>query len=54
MKNASNDTFVLIRGTQGDFADRHEDAVELRVLHVLEHHALGALLLDDAFVVRGD
>ena len=52
MKNASKTTFFWSAGGERDLADRHEHAVELRVLHVLQHDALGALLLHDPLVVR--
>src|SRR6185295_9786907 len=43
---------LLVRRRQDDLRDRHERLRELRVLDVLQHHALGALLLRDALVVR--
>ena len=42
----------LIGGGQRHLRNRHEDGLEFRVLVVLQHHALGALLGDDALVVR--
>ena len=43
---------ALIGRREHDLRDRHEDLRELGVLHVLQHHALGALLLQHALVVR--
>src|SRR3712207_8199152 len=42
----------LLLGRQRDLRDRQQDLAELRLLHVLQHHALAALLLDHALVVR--
>ena len=42
---------LLLCGRQRDLGDREQDHLELRVLHVLQHHALGALLAHDALVV---
>ena len=52
VKNASKRDLRPIRGAERDCRDRHQHLLELRVLHVLQHHALGALFLDDAVVVR--
>ena len=52
MKKASNATLPWSVGGEHDLRDRHEDLGELGVLHVLQHHALGALLLQHALVVR--
>ena len=51
MKNASNDTSFCCAAGSATFAIGSRTIVELRVLHVLQHHALGALLADDALVV---
>ena len=52
VKKASNDSVALIGRRQHDLRDRQQRLGELRVLHVLQHHALGALFADDALVVR--
>ena len=51
MKNASNETSFCCALGERDFCDRLEDDRELRLLNVLQHHALRALFLDDALVV---
>ncbi len=43
---------ALVVGREHDLRNRHQRLRELRVLHVLEHHALGALLARHALVVR--
>ncbi len=52
VKNASNDDVRPIGRRERDLRDRHQHAIELRLLHVLQHDPLGALLADDALVVR--
>ena len=42
----------LIGGGERQLRDRHQHLVELRLLEVLQQHALGALLGDDLLVVR--
>ena len=52
VKNASKSTLRPVGGRERHLRDRHEHRVELRVLRVLQHHPLAALLGDDALVVR--
>ena len=51
MKNASNDDVLPIVSGQGHHADRLKHHLELRLLVVLQHHPLRALLGDHALVV---
>ena len=43
---------LLVAGGENRLRDRDERLCELGILHVLQHHALGALLADYALVVR--
>ena len=51
VKKASKDTFARSAGASATFEIGTQDDVELRLLHVLQHHPLAALLADDPLVV---
>ena len=52
MKNASNDRSPAVEHRQRDRGDRDEHGVELSLLDVLQHDALGSLLGHDALIIR--
>ena len=53
MKNESNDDGAgWSARSERLLRDRHQHLLELRLLEILQQHALGALLGDDALVVR--